>query len=123
MCCNDKPKLLLKSRSVYNAQDGEDDGQKRMLVVDFGYLHNLQLTNLSDYYVIIRNHIPTGAEVFPVHFKIDQKIRPVMTNSGNNFMMDQLEQDKVYKVIYGHNPQHFLVVDTLPDTSVGAAEK
>ena len=86
-------------------------------IVNFGTIANFALQNLRDYKFIICQQIPTTTTIEPVQFQINGTAYNVLTNSGNNFMADQLRQGVLYCAVYGNNPSHFLVKNCVPPTS------
>ncbi len=74
------------------------------------------LLDLMGYYIQLKQSIPK-VDPLVVYLKFGKQGYKLMTNSGNNFMSDQLTENMIYSVVYGSNPLHFLAVDVLPPTS------
>lgn len=85
-------------------------------IVNFGTIANFALQNLRDYKFTICQQVPTTTTIEPVQFQINGIAYNILTNSGNNFMADQLTQGVLYCVVYGNNPSHFLVKNCLKPT-------
>lgn len=86
------------------------------VIVDFGTISNFTIQNLQNYKFVVCQSAPTTTTIEPVQFQINGTAYNVLTNSGNNFMADQLTQGVLYCAVYGNNPSHFLVKNCLPPT-------
>ena len=91
------------------------------------------LENCERFVLILTQNLPAMTTIVPVYLVINGQNYPVQDLIGNNLMSDQLKyfpqsrnccvQQGVARIIFGSNPNHFKVLQCLPQSSaVGFVE-
>ena len=62
-----------------------------------------------------------GSNTLPVEITIGSTTYPMYTRSGNLLRADQLRCRKLYPIIFGTDPNHFSLVNCVPNTAYSAA--
>lgn len=75
------------------------------------------LTNLKDYCLITCQSIPSGVGTLPVVISNGTATIPVLCRKGNTLRADQIRSRRKYKVTYGNDTSHFLVLSPVCPTS------
>lgn len=92
--------LYLRSKKVKIA------GDELVVTIENGIVPK----NLEEVYIVICQDVEES-DMAPVVLDINGENYPLLTNSGNNVMSDQLLSPMCYRAIFGNNPSHFLLMD------------
>lgn len=82
---------------------------------------NATLNNLDRFCLLLTQNLPVGSNTLPVEITISSTTYPMYTRSGNLLRADQLRCRKLYPVIFGTDPNHFSLVNCVPNTTYSAA--